>query len=137
MPTYRYECESCSHEFELFQSMTEKLKKKCPECGKPKLIRLIGAGAAVIFKGSGFYQTDYKNAGRPGKADSEGGGEANTPDNKTSDKKTPAASDPAAKGDSGPKSEPSPKPDSRPKSDAPGKPAGEKRSGSAPKRSEE
>ncbi|MBI5849750.1 MAG: zinc ribbon domain-containing protein [Planctomycetes bacterium] len=69
MPTYRYECQACGKGFELFQSMTDKLKRKCPSCGKPKLDRLIGAGAGVIFKGSGFYQTDYKNSGRP----SEGG----------------------------------------------------------------
>ncbi len=60
MPTYDYECEACGHAFELFQSITAEPEKKCPECGKNKLRRLIGAGAAVIFKGSGFYQTDYR-----------------------------------------------------------------------------
>lgn len=62
MPTYRYECQSCGHGLELFQSMTEKPRRKCPDCGKPKLQRLIGAGAGVIFKGSGFYETDYRSS---------------------------------------------------------------------------
>lgn len=61
MPTYDYECDACGHEFELFQSITEPVKRKCPECGKPKLRRLFGTGAAVVFKGSGFYQTDYRS----------------------------------------------------------------------------
>ncbi len=61
MPTYEYLCEACGHEFELFQSMSAPVKRKCPDCGKLKLKRLIGAGAGVIFKGSGFYQTDYRS----------------------------------------------------------------------------
>lgn len=61
MPTYDYECDGCGHEFEHFQSITEPHLKKCPECGKPKLRRLFGTGAAVVFKGSGFYQTDYRS----------------------------------------------------------------------------
>ena len=60
MPTYQYECEACGHEFEELQSMTEPKLKKCPKCGKLKLSRLIGSGAGMIFKGSGFYETDYK-----------------------------------------------------------------------------
>ncbi len=60
MPTYEYVCRACDHEFELFQSMTAPVKKKCPECGKLKLERLIGTGAGVIFKGGGFYETDYR-----------------------------------------------------------------------------
>ena len=61
MPTYDYKCQACDHAFELFQQMTAPVKKKCPECGKLKLKRLIGAGSAVVFKGSGFYETDYRN----------------------------------------------------------------------------
>lgn len=61
MPTYDYECGACEHEFELFQSITAGVKRKCPECGRLKLRRLIGPGAAVVFKGSGFYQTDYRS----------------------------------------------------------------------------
>lgn len=61
MPTYDYECEGCGHAFEKFQSMSEPELEKCPECKKKKLRRLIGKGAAVVFKGSGFYQTDYRS----------------------------------------------------------------------------
>jgi len=61
MPTYDYACENCEHRFEQFQSITAKPLKKCPQCGKMSLKRLIGAGAGVIFKGSGFYQTDYRS----------------------------------------------------------------------------
>lgn len=61
MPTYDYHCKNCDHEFEFFQSMSAGVKKKCPECGKMTLERLIGTGAAVIFKGSGFYETDYRS----------------------------------------------------------------------------
>lgn len=62
MPTYDYLCKACGHRFELFQSMTEGAKRKCPECKKLKLERLIGAGAGIIFKGSGFYETDYRSS---------------------------------------------------------------------------
>ncbi|MFG0304710.1 MAG: FmdB family zinc ribbon protein [Phycisphaerales bacterium JB040] len=61
MPTYDYRCTACEHEFELFQSMSEGAKKKCPACGRMALERLIGTGAAVLFKGSGFYETDYRS----------------------------------------------------------------------------
>jgi len=61
MPTYDYRCDACGHTFEEFQSFSDKPLKKCPACGKAKLRRLIGTGAAVIFKGSGFYQTDYRS----------------------------------------------------------------------------
>jgi putative FmdB family regulatory protein len=63
MPTYDYICFSCGNKFEMFQSMTEKPISNCPECGG-KVKRLIGAGAGAIFKGSGFYQTDYKNTSK-------------------------------------------------------------------------
>ena len=61
MPTYDYECQACGHRFELFQSMTARVKRKCPECGKSSLERLIGAGAGILFKGDGFYETDYRS----------------------------------------------------------------------------
>ena len=61
MPTYDYECDNCGHAFELFQQISASVKRKCPECGKLKLRRLFGTGGAVMFKGSGFYQTDYRS----------------------------------------------------------------------------
>lgn len=61
MPTYEYKCDACGHEFDEFQSMKDEPLKKCPKCGKNKLRRLFGAGAALIFKGDGFYQTDYRS----------------------------------------------------------------------------
>jgi putative FmdB family regulatory protein len=66
MPTYDYVCDGCGHAFELFQSMTDEVKKTCPKCKKKKLRRLIGTGGAIVFKGSGFYITDY---GKDGKKD--------------------------------------------------------------------
>ncbi len=60
MPTYQYECQACGHDFEELQSMTDAKLTKCPKCHKKKLVRLIGGGSGMIFKGSGFYETDYK-----------------------------------------------------------------------------
>jgi len=62
MPTYTYKCEKCEHKFKEFQKMTDEPIKKCPECGG-KVKKLISPGAGVIFKGKGFYQTDYKTPG--------------------------------------------------------------------------
>lgn len=61
MPTYEYVCHSCGHRFEAFQQMTDALLNTCPKCGKEDVKRLIGSGMGVIYKGSGFYTTDYKN----------------------------------------------------------------------------
>ena len=61
MPTYDYQCDACDHEFELFQSINDPVKRKCRECGRMKLRRLFGTGAAIMFKGSGFYETDYRS----------------------------------------------------------------------------
>ena len=60
MPTYEYVCDGCTHEFEVFQSMKDERLKTCPECDEDKLRRKIGTGAGIIFKGNGFYETDYK-----------------------------------------------------------------------------
>lgn len=65
MPTYQYECQKCRHAFEALQSMTEPKFKICPECGQDELVRLIGSGSGIIFKGSGFYETDYKKKSLP------------------------------------------------------------------------
>src|SRR5262249_19292953 len=75
MPTYEYHCDGCEHEFEEFQSMSEAALTKCPNCGKKKLRRLFGTGAAILFKGSGFYQTDYRSESykAAAKAEQDGG----------------------------------------------------------------
>ena len=62
MPTYEYECGACGHHFEQVQPMSAEPIRRCPECGKRKVRRLIGTGGALIFKGSGFYATDYRSA---------------------------------------------------------------------------
>jgi putative FmdB family regulatory protein len=61
MPTYEYVCDACGHDFEELQSFSDPPLTKCPNCGKKKLRRLFGTGAAVLFKGSGFYETDYRS----------------------------------------------------------------------------
>jgi putative FmdB family regulatory protein len=84
MPTYEYACQKCGHEFEHFQSMRDEPLKKCPKCKKAGLKRLVGSGAGLIFKGTGFYITDYKN--KPdGKKD--GGGEKQGGDKQGGEKK--------------------------------------------------
>lgn len=60
MPTYEYLCDACKHAFEQYQPITAKAIKKCPKCGKQKVRRLISSGGGVLFKGKGFYQTDYR-----------------------------------------------------------------------------
>lgn len=88
MPTYEYRCKYCGHRLEAFQSITAKRRVKCPECGRRGLQRLISAGAGIIFKGSGFYATDYRDASS-GRAESKG----SEPKSSTS---TPAESDKGA-----------------------------------------
>ncbi|MDR1484933.1 MAG: zinc ribbon domain-containing protein [Planctomycetaceae bacterium] len=61
MPSYEYKCDACGHEFEEFQGIKDAPLRKCPQCKKNKLRRLISGGAAIVFKGSGFYQTDYRS----------------------------------------------------------------------------
>ena len=75
MPTYEYVCAKCGHELEAFQSMKDAPLRKCPSCGRLQLKRQVGAGAGLIFKGAGFYITDYKKNGSGPKAES-GGGDA-------------------------------------------------------------
>lgn len=69
MPTYEYECADCGHILEQWQSMLDKKLRKCPSCGKLKLQRLIGTGGGIIFKGSGFYETDFKTKKEPAKTE--------------------------------------------------------------------
>src|SRR5947209_1335729 len=90
MPTYEYHCDACEHDLEEFQSINDKPLKKCPKCGKPKLRRIFGTGAAILFKGSGFYETDYRSesykaaakaeqdAVKPAADKTEGGGKTGT-----------------------------------------------------------
>ena len=94
MPTYDYRCDGCGHTTALFQSITAPVKRTCPKCGKRRFRRLIGPGAGIIFRGSGFYETDYKRA-RSGS-----NGEAKP-------KESPKKSEPAAK--DGAKSKPAEK----------------------------
>jgi putative FmdB family regulatory protein len=84
MPTYDYECDGCGHKFEEFQSMMDKVLKKCPACKKSKLRRLLGTGAAIIFKGSGFYQTDYRSESYKSGAKAD---ESKAPENKATENK--------------------------------------------------
>ncbi|HSV26901.1 MAG TPA: zinc ribbon domain-containing protein [Sedimentisphaerales bacterium] len=106
MPTYEYICEDCGHRFEQFQSITAKPLRKCPKCGKSKLARLIGTGAGIIFKGSGFYQTDYRSesytkdsktdAPAPAEKSADKAGQKNASGDTTAT--TPVAQTPSAKG---------------------------------------
>src|SRR3954463_1684484 len=91
MPTYDYVCDSCRHEFEAFESIKADPQTVCPECGQPKLRRKIGAGAAIIFKGSGFYQTDYRSESYKKRAEADKPGESK-PSAATSDSSSSSSS---------------------------------------------
>ena len=98
MPTYDYICRKCGHEFELFQQMSAPVKRKCPECSALKLERLIGTGAGVLFKGSGFYETDYRSASYKKGAEADkkkpdGDAKKNKTDTKKADAPKPDKSD--------------------------------------------
>ena len=103
MPTYDYECDGCGHEFELFQPITAVPQRVCPKCQRRKLRRLFGTGAAVVFKGSGFYQTDYrsesykKRAAEDKKASSSDSKKSDTKSATKAKKSTKSADTPAAK----------------------------------------
>jgi len=77
MPTYEYKCDACGYEFERFQSIMAAPIKRCPQCGKSKVRRLISTGAGLIFKGSGFYITDYRDKSYTDKAKAESGSASN------------------------------------------------------------
>jgi putative FmdB family regulatory protein len=106
MPTYDYECDACGHKFELFQSINDPVERKCPQCKKLKLRRLFGTGAAIVFKGSGFYQTDYRSesykkaaSAESGKSESKSESSSSSEPHKTAAEKaaTPSASDKKSK----------------------------------------
>ncbi|MCC7422519.1 MAG: zinc ribbon domain-containing protein [Planctomycetaceae bacterium] len=103
MPTYDYRCDACEHSWEQFQSITAEPEKKCPACGKKKARRIIGPGGGFIFKGSGFYLTDYRSESykEGAKADSK-----------------PAASTESSKSESKSESAPAPKADAKPSASA-------------------
>ena len=111
MPTYEYKCDACGYAFEKFHSITARPIRKCPKCGKLKVKRLIGTGAGMIFKGSGFYETDYRRAGDTASKDeapaTNGDGKSESKDSKTEA--------PAASTDAPAKSESKPEPKSEPK----------------------
>ncbi len=89
MPTYVYRCSDCGHEFEEFQSITEKPLKICPKC-KGKINRVIQAGAGFLFKGSGFYQTDYRSGEYKKKASEDSSSKKDTKTKKTESKTSPS-----------------------------------------------
>jgi putative FmdB family regulatory protein len=101
MPTYEYKCDACGHAFEKFQPMSAEPIKVCSVCGRKKVRRLIGTGAGLIFKGSGFYITDYRDKGYKDQAKAESSGgtseakpaetKAETPKTEPQKKETPKA----------------------------------------------
>ncbi len=92
MPTYEYECKKCDHKFEQFQRMSDPPLKRCPKC-RGSVRRLMGTGAGIIFKGSGFYQTDYRSESykKGAKADTTSSAPASAPPS-TAPSKTPSSS---------------------------------------------
>jgi len=96
MPSYDYKCRECGYTFEEFQSMKADLLTVCPSCGKPALKRLMAGGVGMIFKGSGFYMTDYKKTGSSSPSSSSS---SSTPSDKGSSSKEPIST-PSEKGSS-------------------------------------
>jgi len=116
MPTYEYQCDACGNKFEKFQSITAAPIRKCPRCGKNKVRRLISTGAGLIFKGSGFYITDYRSDSYKEKAKSESGEKTDTARSdpaKTESSKSDAARSETPKAET-PAPKPSPPPPSKP-----------------------
>ncbi len=104
MPTYDYICDACQHEFEAFESMKADSQTICPSCHEPKLRRKIGMGAAILFKGSGFYQTDYRSESykKGAKADKTSSEAASKPADSGSATPSPTSTTPASKPESKP-----------------------------------
>jgi putative FmdB family regulatory protein len=111
MPTYDYVCGKCEHAFEHFQSIKAAPLRKCPACGMPALKRLMGAGGGLIFKGSGFYTTDYRSDSYKKAAD----GDAKPKSDAKSESKTESAMKPAAGKEAPPAAEPGAKKPAKPK----------------------
>ncbi len=107
MPTYDYICDDCGHEFEAYEPITAEPRKGCPECSRPGLRRKIGPGAAILFKGSGFYQTDYRSESykKAAKADQPSDGASKPSGDSATPSSTPANGGGA--GTSGPAANPS------------------------------
>jgi putative FmdB family regulatory protein len=98
MPTYDYVCEACSHEFEAFESIKADPQTTCPHCHEDSLRRKIGPGSAILFKGSGFYQTDYRSQSYKEKAKADKPPEASTT---TKSAESPAKSESSSKSGGG------------------------------------
>jgi putative FmdB family regulatory protein len=99
MPTYEYACQRCGHSFDHFQPMRDEPLKVCPKCRKSALKKLVGAGAGLIFKGSGFYITDYKKKGgekKEGGGETKEGGGSKGAESKGGEKKSSSDSKPAS-----------------------------------------
>ena len=112
MPTYEYICRACEHEFEEFQSIKADPIKVCPKCRKKKVERKISTGGAVIFKGGGFYETDYRSEGYKSAADADKKAAEGKPESKSEVKPdSKSESKPEAKSESKPEAKPEPKPD--------------------------
>ena len=111
MPTYEYKCFACGNTFERFQSITAEPIKKCPECGKVKVRRLMGTGSGLIFKGSGFYTTDYKGA--ENSAGSSSNGTASKEGSSESKPETKSESSSESKSESKSDAKPQSKPDTK------------------------
>ena len=128
MPTYEYKCDACGHAFEQFQSITAAPVRKCPACGKNKVKRLLGIGAGVIFKGSGFYETDYRSESykNAAKADEAAASPATATGDKSGaasgEKAAPAAEKPAAA-----EAKPKPAAESKPAAKSPKSPTSKKK----------
>ncbi len=91
MPTYEYKCDACGHTFEKFQPITSGPIRKCPGCGKLKVRRLLSTGGGLIFKGSGFYITDYRSEGYKSAAKADNGSPAGSSNGKPSSESAPSA----------------------------------------------